>query len=1054
MMIGEMMIFEMMINEMMINEMMISKMMIGKMMISEIDLSQRKHLPPFSISFHYPSPGYSDIFIIPMPWFPGRPGNSQADRSETVKLRLVNGGSPCAGRVEIHYKGWWGTVYDHYWDLRDAAVVCRELGCGAALSAPGGAHFGEGSGPIVTWGVQCGGTEAALRDCDSYPWRHYSYSHSSDAGVICSDHKIPRLVSGGSPCSGRLEVQYGETWGTVCDLHWDLNDANVVCAQLQCGVAVSVPRGAYFGEGTGLLRSDSFQCKGNETHMWDCPLSPVNQQECTHRNDASVICSGNHGPRLVGGESRCSGRVEVLHGDQWGTVCDIYFGLEDASVVCEHLQCGAVIATRGGAHFGEGNGPVWKENYKCRGNESRLWDCPVSSWEQFKCSLDAGVICSDEGWPSRLTNGRNRCDGRVEIYSNGSWGRVRDNLWDLNDANVVCRQLGCGNAISAYKSSKYGEDEGPVWVNDVQCEGHESQLRDCSSFTFNQSLTDSEDVGVLCSEHMQIRLSDGGSPCAGRVEVYYNGTWGSVCDDSWDLADADVVCRQLGCGNALEAALPASCGQGPGLVWLDELNCSGKESFLWDCHSAPWGQHDCAHKEDVSVVCSEHKEMRLVNGEHRCEGRVEVFYNGTWGTVCSENLDPKDAEVICKQLQCGPITSVQYNTRLFGEGSGPIWLDEMECKSHESFLWQCQSDPWGEHNCNHREDAGVVCSDAKLPERSNSSSICVRDSGSKDGHLPDLGQPVRLVGGNTNCSGRVEILSNNGWGTVCDDSWDIADANVVCRQLRCGPALRAAGGAAFARGDGVIWLDDVKCTGSESFLSDCRSSPPGQHDCDHKEDASVICSGPDLPPTASPSTSAGQGGKGTSIPVVGCITLGVLLICELIALMVIIQRKSTRRGAVTRGRGSPAGLYQAIYEEIENIPPGEDSTQLRGSVSSSIDSLNNIEYYTSLGVNDPGSEDYEGISSSDQGSVPGDYDDVEPGAIDTQGGHFPLESDPDDPPTLTRAGGDLCTLVYSSQTRTEPGFPVPFIHGKNDDVVHDSDAAPDIWPPMDSEIVA
>ncbi|XP_067857545.1 deleted in malignant brain tumors 1 protein-like [Heptranchias perlo] len=116
-----------------------------------------------------------------------RPGNSQADRSETVKLRLVNGGSPCAGRVEIHYKGWWGTVDHDLWDLRDAAVVCRELGCGAALSAPGGAHFGEGSGPIVTWNVECGGTEAALRDCVSYQWDHYSFSHSSDAGVICSD---------------------------------------------------------------------------------------------------------------------------------------------------------------------------------------------------------------------------------------------------------------------------------------------------------------------------------------------------------------------------------------------------------------------------------------------------------------------------------------------------------------------------------------------------------------------------------------------------------------------------------------------------------------------------------------------------------------------------------------------------------------------------------------------------------------------------------------------------------------------------------------------------
>ncbi|XP_067834273.1 deleted in malignant brain tumors 1 protein-like [Heptranchias perlo] len=821
------------------------------------------------------------------PYPESKPGNSQADPSETV--RLVNGDSPCAGRVEIHYRGQWGTVLDSPWDLPDATVVCRELGCGPALSAPGGAHFGEGSGPVVTYGVRCGGTESALWECDSGQWGHYPLPHSYDAGVICSGSSKPRLVNGGSPCAGRLEINLSGIWRTVCgDQSWDLPNAEAVCEELGCGSGVAAALDAHFGEGSGPV---------------------IGPPGCGHQRDVGVICSDHRVLRLVSGSSRCSGRVEVQYGEQWGTVCDIYFGLEDASVVCEHLQCGAAIANPGRAHFGEGTGPVSKTNYRCRGSESQLWDCPVSSWDQFRCSHgnDASVICSDEGWPPRLTNGGSRCDGRVEIYYNGSWGRVQDNLWDLNDANVVCRQLGCGYAISAYNSSKYGEGEGPVWVNDVQCDGYESQLRNCSSFTLNPLLTDRIGVGVLCSDvlgldtckshyaasersqicwgligvscikrcsgvvqvsvavcsiqvwtdvlalydrelqyeayHVQIRLSDGGSPCAGLVKVYYNGTWGSVCDDSWDLADADVVCRQLGCGNALETALPASCGQGIGPVWLDELSCSGNESFLWDCPSAPWGQHDCTHKEDVMVVCSEHKEMRLVNGQHRCEGRVEVFYNGTWGTVCSENLDRKDAEVICKQLQCGPITSIKYDTRLFGEGSGPIWLDEMECNSHESFLWQCQSDPWGEHNCNHREDAGVVCSDVKVPERSHSSRVCVRDSGSKDGHLPDLGQPVRLVGGNTNCSGRVEILSNNGWGTVCDDSWDMADANVVCRQLRCGPALLAPGGAAFTRGDGVIWLDVVKCTGSESFLSDCRSSPPGQHDCYHKEDAGVICSG-------------------------------------------------------------------------------------------------------------------------------------------------------------------------------------------------------------------
>ena len=89
----------------------------------------------------------------------------------------------------------------------------------------------------------------------------------------------------------------------------------------------------------------------------------------------------------------------------------------------------------------------------------------------------------------------------------------------------------------------------------------------------------------------------------------------------------------------------------------------------------------------------------------------------------------------------------------------------------------------------------------------------------------------------------MEIFHNGNWGTVCDDHWDIRDANVVCRQLGFPSAASALGSARFGAGSGRIWLDDVRCSGSESSIADCHHGGWGEGDCDHREDASVICSG-------------------------------------------------------------------------------------------------------------------------------------------------------------------------------------------------------------------
>ena len=101
-----------------------------------------------------------------------------------------------------------------------------------------------------------------------------------------------------------------------------------------------------------------------------------------------------------------------------------------------------------------------------------------------------------------------------------------------------------------------------------------------------------------------IQLANSSGYCSGRVEIYHNGTWGTVCDDLWDMNDAEVVCRQLGCGKAVRAPRKAYFGQGSGKTWLDDVGCSGNESSITQCSHNGFGIHNCVAREDAGVVCS------------------------------------------------------------------------------------------------------------------------------------------------------------------------------------------------------------------------------------------------------------------------------------------------------------------------------------------------------------------------------------------------------------------------------------------------------------------
>jgi hypothetical protein len=123
---------------------------------------------------------------------------------------------------------------------------------------------------------------------------------------------------------------------------------------------------------------------------------------------------------------------------------------------------------------------------------------------------------------------------------------------------------------------------------------------------------------------VQIRLTGSGNNIGGRVEIFHpDFGWGTVCDDSWDITDSNVLCRQLGF-TAASAVRNRAYGVGRGRIFLDNVGCNGDESHIWDCSHRGWNKHDCSHREDAGVDCSCMKGY-IFDGA-RCVGMYPLMY--------------------------------------------------------------------------------------------------------------------------------------------------------------------------------------------------------------------------------------------------------------------------------------------------------------------------------------------------------------------------------------------------------------------------------------------
>ncbi|XP_075951218.1 CD5 antigen-like [Anarhichas minor] len=410
--------------------------------------------------------------------------------------------------------------------------------------------------------------------------------------------------------------------------------------------------------------------------------------------------------RLVDGTSLCSGRLEVKSNQSnqwWSSVCEDDFDQQDAEVVCRELGCGAPSVLQG-ALYGEVEAPMWTKEFQCGGHESALLDCRSSGSDRNTCSPGkaVGLTCSE---PVRLVGGDSRCAGTLEVKL-GDWRPVDYSYWTLKKAAVVCRDLDCGSAVSIRRREESSERY--VWMIDPFCDYSGSALRECLTSGSSSSIVD-----LIYSD--SVRLVDGTSLCSGRLEVKSNQSnqwWSSVCEDDFDQQDAEVVCRELGCGapSVLQGAL---YGEVEAPMWTKEFQCGGHESALLDCRSSGSDRNTCSPGKAVGLTCSE--PVRLVGGDSRCAGTLEVKHQGDWRPVGYSDSILKEAAVACRDLDCGSAVSTRQREE---SSKRSVWRINSHCNQSGSALRDCLTSGYSSSILD------LICSDLLLqPIISVSSSM-------------------------------------------------------------------------------------------------------------------------------------------------------------------------------------------------------------------------------------------------------------------------------------------------------------------------------------------
>ncbi|XP_056266270.1 lysyl oxidase homolog 4-like isoform X2 [Pseudoliparis swirei] len=520
---------------------------------------------------------------------------------------------------------------------------------------------------------------------------------------------------------------------------------------------------------------------------------------------------------------------------------------------------------------------------------------------------------------------RNANEGRVEVLYNGAWGTVCDDEVDLNLANVMCRQLGFQRGLTWAHSAKFGEGEGLIWLDNVRCVGTETSIADCRSNGWGiNDCTHAEDLGVICSpqrrpdaptvsapetpsssrgqpSHQQQRnpppsppqqpqsvppprQSLSSSARGHEIALQRNPTSPrrSFLSPQENGHEIRISPRNRGASRARPQTSPAlpqghelpsrlvngasyrqrqreTARNGPQAV---RREASDRNQQFSGNHVEPAGhpavrlETDAHYTQGSNRVHLEEARLRPVlssnHGGLVTEGVLEVKHAGRWRHVCNRGWDLSSSRVVCGMLGFPDAEVFDQNayrklwdskmadpsSRLRTQSSKKgYWVEKVQCQGVEVSLAQCQvqlSLPRSDVPCRDSMYVAVRCVPGSQFTRFGRAPA-----------PPAVAPVVRLKAGPRIGEGRVEVLKEGKWGTVCDHLWDLAAASVVCRELGFGTAKEALTQAQLGQGTGLIHMNSVQCTGREKSITACVYQEVPLYTCKHNQDVAVRCNAPD-----------------------------------------------------------------------------------------------------------------------------------------------------------------------------------------------------------------